>query len=555
MEHKSTSYHLIAIVLVLALNHIHTKPAFAGELSLDPSVTSTVRVINRAFADEPSQTQRALTLSPSLSTVYSSRHVTLSMLLKQTAITRNGDSGSSNDNYTDIKLSSQFQLIENLLSLELSAGQSYRARSQSQLDFSDKVSTPENLAKLQTDKTLLSFILPNSPYIGLNWQASVAHTKTDSAVDDSAVDAVDNGTNGNGNRVDGSNVSFAANIYNGRKLKKFTYNFAVQYNDTSRANFQNFKSTNLNGNAGIRLGNDISVFAQGRVDDYEPKSLGINSSRRNLDSESYGAGLRWQPRENKNIALSYNQLKQNQNTSEFVGVSTQWAFSPRTSMNFDYGKRFYGESYKFKFNYNAKSLRSSISYNEDVTTFGRLDPTTQDVGIFVCTFGSSDLEDCFQPDSLQYVLQPGEEFRSLADTSSDITNNVIFRKNGNISIGYQKRKLKASLNVRRGTTEYIESNRETTRTSAVLNLGYTLGKRANLSLVTSISEQTPRDDSNKTRTFVSTLSFSRSFKQNLNASLSLRYAKRNRSDTSPGLIDSSQELVDSSLNASLAYQF
>jgi uncharacterized protein (PEP-CTERM system associated) len=545
MKHKSTSYNLIAIILLLS--HIHINPAFSGELSLKPSVTSSLSVINRTFSDDTSQILRTLTLSPSLSTVYTGKDATLSMLLTQTSITRNGDNGSSDNNYTDIRLASQFELIDNMLRLDLSASQSYRAREQAQLGFSNRISSPENLTKIKTDKALLSFTLPTSPYIGLNWQASVAHTKTDRAVDDAAV--------GNGNRVEGSNLALAANIFNGRKQKIITYNLAVQYDDTRRLNFQNFKSTNINGDVGVRLGNGISVFAQGKVDDYEPKLSGFNISRRNLDSESHGAGFRWEPAENKRIALSYNQLKQNENTSKFMGVSTQWAFSSRTSVDLDYGKRFYGDAYKFNFNYNAKSLRASISYNEDVTTFGRLGTTVSDVGIFVCTFGSSDLEDCFQPDSLQYVLQPGEEFRSLAEISSDITENIIFRKTGNLSIGYQKRKLKASLNVRHATTEYIESDREATRISASLNLAYALGRRNDISLVTSIAEQTSRDDSNNTRTFLSTLSFSRRFEQNLNASLSLRYAKRDRSDNSLDLIDFSQELKDSSLNASLEYQF
>jgi uncharacterized protein (PEP-CTERM system associated) len=284
------------------------------------------------------------------------------------------------------------------------------------------------------------------------------------------------------------------------------------------------------------------------LDDYEPKLLNFNSSSRNLDTESYGAGFRWQPTDNKVIELTYNQLKENENTSRFIGASTQWAFSNRTSLLFDYGKRFYGDAYTFKFDYNAKALRSSISYNEDVTTFARLNTTTQDVGIFVCSFGSSDLEDCFQPDSLEYVLQPGEEFRSLAEISSDIAEDVLFRKRGNISIGYEKRKMKASLNVTHGTTEYLESDRERTRTSASLNLGYTLGRSSNVSLVTSVSQQTSRDDSNETRTFQSTLGFNRSFKKNVTGVLSLRHAKQNRDGNS-------QDFVSTSLNASLVYQF
>lgn len=539
------NYRYCAIFFVLTLNGLRTSPAFAGELTLEPSVTSSVSVFNREFEDDTSRTERALSLIPSLSTVYNSKHASLSMLLKHSAIARDGNSDSSSTNYTDIQLASQFVLIENLLSFEVSADQSYRARSQSQFDFSDRISAPDDLAKIQSDKALLSFSLPNPPYIGLNWQASLSHKKTDSGIDDGAI----------GNRVDGSNVLLAANIFNGHKLQSFSYNFSAQYNDTSRANFANFKSTNLNGSAGMGLGNDFSVIAQGRLDDYNSDSLGLISSRRNLDTSSYGAGIRWQPRDSRLLELTYNQLKQNENTTGFVGASAQWAFSSRTSMTLDYGKRFYGDAYTFAFDYNLKSLRVSMSYNEDVTTFARLDTTSQDVGIFVCSFGSSDLEDCFQPDSLEYVLQPGEEFRSLTEISSDIAEDVIFRKNGNISIGYQKRKLKALLNITRRTTEYLESDRERTRTSASLNLDYALGRRSNVGLTTTISQQTSGNESIKTRTFASTLTFNRSIQQNLVANLSLRYAKLNRSDSSLNSVNTPQDLVSTSLNASLSYRF
>ena len=105
----------------------------------------------------------------------------------------------------------------------------------------------------------------------------------------------------------------------------------------------------------------------------------------------------------------------------------------------------------------------------------------------MCQFGSTELIDCFQPDSLDYQLQAGEEFRATTEIISDISEEVILRKSGTASIGYEKRKITMSIDASYRQTEYLESDRLSINRSLRLNVNYTLSRKSNISLASSIA--------------------------------------------------------------------
>ena len=275
---------------------------------------------------------------------------------------------------------------------------------------------------------------------------------------------------------------------------------------------------------------------------------GSNGGRTNIDSTSYGAGLAWLNSENRGIQLTYNRLEEANNTTDFVGVDINWAFSPRTSINMNYGQRAYGDAYQLNFQHRLKSFRTRLSYSEDITSFARFGMVTESLGIFVCDIGSIELSECFQPESLEYVLQPGEEFRSYSDISTDITNEVILTKAANFVLGYDKRKVKISFSLGYRETEYIETNRLQTYRTAGLDTDYQLSRRTNLSLNINFMRRDFESEAAAQDTVSVKLGIDRKLSKNATINAGLRYLDR----TSENEL---RDVTDKRLTVGFNYQF
>jgi uncharacterized protein (PEP-CTERM system associated) len=228
---------------------------------------------------------------------------------------------------------------------------------------------------------------------------------------------------------------------------------------------------------------------QGSDNSYEIDLDSTNSGRTNIDSTSYGFGLALLNDDDLGIQLTYNTLEEANNRTNYLGVDINWDFSERTSLYFNYGKQAYGDAYELDIKYRLKSFSSSLSYTEEITTFARLGLVSESLGFFVCNIGSSELSDCFQPESIQYELQPGEEIMSYNGLTTDITNEVILTKAANYVLGYDRKKLKISLNLGYRETEYIETNRLQTFRTIGLDTNYQLSRKTNLGLNASLARR------------------------------------------------------------------
>ncbi|MFT6992659.1 MAG: hypothetical protein ACJASL_004659, partial [Paraglaciecola sp.] len=404
-------------------------------------------------------------------------------------------------------------LIENALSLTLSGAQNYRVVNQQQAGFSDVILGSDNLTKSRNNSAQLNFSIPNPLYVGFTLQSTYSKTQTDQS---------EAGQTG----VDGDNLGVTARLFQGKYIRPINFDISAQYNDTSRANFQNFESTRVQASVGFPIIKEVDFIVTGSLDEYDTGQTGF-TGRPNLDTTSYGAGLKWTPSNGRNLSLTYNQLEEGENKTDFLGVNLAWAFSNRTALNFDYGKRFFGDSYTLNFKHSLKSLRTSVSYSEDLTTFSRLGASSTNItGIFVCQFGSTDLIDCFQPDSLDYQLQVGEEFRATTEVVTDISEEVILRKSGTASIGYSKRKVTMSIDASYRRTEYLESDRLSINRSLRLNLNYAIGRKTNISFASSIAKNQFSEFEESDTTTTSSINFSRDLGRYLKLSIAARILDR-----------------------------
>ena len=491
--------------------------AFCQEFDIRGSLDAEALVYKTDIENNEATQTEAIVIRPSILGNYTSRSLSASIAANHSRIKRIVDTDNVNDStsqhFTNLRYTSDITLIKNSLILKFNGAQNYRAVNQQQDNFSDEILAPENLTKYRNNSAQLNFSIPNPIYFGINLQSTYSKTQTDKSQADQI-------------GVDGDNLGVSARLFQGKNIRLINFDISAQYNDTSRANFQNFESTRLRGDLGIPIIKKVDFIIVGNLEKNDSGQAEF-TNRLNLDTSSYGAGLRWAPHNERKLSLTYNQLDNNINKTNFLGVNLDWVFSSRTALKFDYANRFFGDAYTLDFRHSLKSIRTSVTYSESVTTFSRLNASSNDInGIFVCEFGSTELTDCFQPASLNYQLQVGQEFRASTEIDTDISEEVMFRKSGSATIGYDKRKVKMSVIATYQQTEYLESDRLSANRSLRFNLTYALGRRTNINFYSAISRNKFSELGEPDTIMTNSINFSRNLSRDLIMNISARLLDR-----------------------------
>jgi uncharacterized protein (PEP-CTERM system associated) len=509
--------------------------AIAGDAKITPKIDSTINIYNTKIGDGESVSNEAIVILPSVLSTYSAKLVQASFAISHTRVEQNNEIDGANKNFTDLRYNSAFSLIEKAMTLTFSGAQNYRVINSQENIVDDKLLFPGDLTKSRNNAARLNFSIPNPKYLGFTLQSSISEIKTDESLD---------GPSG----LDTQNLSMSTRLFNGNYTKNYNFDLSAQYSKSDRTEGQDFSSSTLFGRIGFAITNTFAWIITGNSENYGVDET-ILSSRSNLDTISYGTGLGWIPTGEQSILLIYNRLEESNTETDFVGVDVNWALSNRTAFNFNYGKRFFGDAYSVNFRHAARSLRTSLSYTEEMTTFGLLGNSQNDSnGLFVCEFGSTDLVDCFQPESLDYELQAGEEFRVATDIDSDISEELLLRKTGRFNIGYDRRKLKASITASYTKTEYLESDRVQKTHNLVLNLTYALGRKTDISLTSNLSKRQFDELSDEDTSNSLSLEFKRAINNKTELTSSVRLLDR-ESD------DASRDLTDKRFTLGLKYTF
>jgi uncharacterized protein (PEP-CTERM system associated) len=503
--------------------------AVCQEVNVSGGLNTTGYVYETKIGDSEATQTESFTIKPSLLGSYTSRGLSASLAVNYTKVKQNSDNDNDSDsdnnntdqNFTNLTYKSALTLIENALFLTFNGDQNYRVINQQQAGFSDEILSSDNLTKSRSNKAQLDFSIPNPVYFGFNLQGTYSKVQTGESQEDQSVQSQEGQTG-----VDADNLGVSVKIFQGKYIRPINFDISAQYSDTSRGNFQNFESTKVQGNFRFPVIKEIEFLVTGRLDENKTDQTGF-TNRPNIDTTSYGAGLTWTPSNEHNLSLTYNQLEEGENKTKFLGLNIVWAFSNRTVLNFDYSKRFFGDSYNLDFRHSLKSLRTSVSYSEDLTTFSRLGASSDNTtGIFVCEFGSTELIDCFQPGSLDYQLQAGEEFRTNTEIVTDISEEVILRKSGTASIGYDKRKIKMSIDASYRRTEYLESGRLSTNRSLRFNVNYAISSKTNISFASNIAKNQFNELQEADTTITSSIDFRRNLGRYLNMNIAARVLDR-----------------------------
>ncbi|ALS97647.1 hypothetical protein [Lacimicrobium alkaliphilum] len=507
--------------------------ANAAELTFEPTIEATATHYQTDSDSRGDLDNQALLLNPSLLTRYSSRLLNVALNVSHTEVMQNKQSSELDKGFTDYQLNSRLGLLDQRLQLQLNTAKRYRALTTGNALVADPILNAEDLVSTRTDSASAAFSSRNPAYIGVDLIASGNQTRADQ-------DAL------NQNRsFNNDSLSLRGRIYQGREFERVFWDISSQYSETTRRTQGDFKSNSVNGRVGVGIYSDLHVIVRGS--DESNRIEGSDFLTDDLSSKTYGAGLEWRESASRYIAVTYNRFERRDEEEEFVGFDLDWAFSRHTSVQASYDKSFFGDNYRFALTHNNRAWRSRMGYSEGLTTYDRLQLDTEFLGVFVCPLGNPVLENCFQPDSPDYVPGVDEEFFTLFDQNAEITDEVVQRKSAFVNLGYELRKLTLSANYSYGYLDYLETSREQRNRATRLSANYRLGPRTQLTLQTSRSQIDSIAGGSDQEVDRYSLSLNRELNPDLEVSYRLRYLD---SDSD----NEARDLEDTRISVTLTYR-
>lgn len=521
---------------------------YAGDLSYTAQVdASYINISSDTGASEPN-TSDTFQFRPSLGLIYTANRAHASLIANHRYLDRHisstSDINTNNQasNFTDYTFDAELNAIDNVLRLNARGTQTYQNTDTNNALINDEVFSSQQLAKIRRGSVGAIFTLPNPDYFNFSLAGNLSKVETDRT-------ALGN------NSIDSDNTNITAVLQQGDEVKRVSWNITAEHTDTNGTGRNDIVSKTIDGVGYIGLADEWRFVVTGREESNELKSDQVDSTR-NLDYSSAGIGLSYFQDRGRFIDLTYNvssrqEVEGGQERDKFIGLNFNWRFSSRTSVQGNYGKRFYGRSGSFRLNHRIKKLKTNISYEENLTTFSRLVAGDTFTGSFVCAVGAIDITQCFQPATANYELQPGEQFNNFDFTIPEINEEALLRKSLSIGTGYQFRHLKANLSIRNTDTEYVDSQRSEQSLNINLALSMQFGRKSTLSWTNGYSEFDRDvqgvfgdDDS----TWTTSLNYNYKVNRDLSTRVGFQYTNRN----SPVL---TQDFTSRRITLSMVYKF
>lgn len=544
--HKLLARSLVGLSL-LAVNTI----SFAQQQNSGLSVAASAEAafIHQDFISEQSDGRseaQTFRFEPTISLDYQSRRFQGRWTTTYTHLQRDVDDEGRNDNFTEYLYNARFIAIDNLLTFQANGALNYQNVQSDGYLIDDFLLNSDELSKTRSNRFSAISNIPRGRYFGANGSLSYSDTQSEERADNNNANLDNNSYSAQGGMVSGDGIDWLNWSVNG------------SYQNTERDTQDDFISRLASADLSFLVIQNLGISFTAQ---HEANQLGTDQTNFSQVREfnSAGAGLTWRQGEQRYITLTYNtsdsDIDEDDDDKNFIGVDFNWDFSARTSVSGNYGRRFFGESGQFSFTHNTKSLRTQIRYSEDVTSFSRLIADPENLGVFVCQNGNFDLLSCFQPNSLNYELQAGEQFVQFSQQNAEINDEIILRKGLNGQIGYEFGRLRVSLDARYALDEYLEIDRIQRTFSGGFNSALQIGAYTNLTATLNYAETEQRStvvDSGSSETWEASAGVTRDIGQHLSASIEFRFLDRDGTlQTGFG----GQNLTDRRISASIRYTY
>lgn len=460
---RNFAFSKLAIFTTSALGALSTH---AGNLTLQPTVSAET-----IFQQIDSDTQgdrdiNTLRIEPSLKALYESGKLRATFNGTGTHLERDTDNFSNDDDYFEYSYSADYEAIDRLLTLSASGGSSYRNANTDNYLVSDFLNNSGDLARTDTNTISARSEFTRGPWVAGTASLSYSTVKTE-----------DNEFTTNA-RLNNDTISAFTSLENGHSARSYIWKFNGDYSDTDRENaaLGSFESYNTDAFVDKMVFRNWAFRVRGQSEAHTfSTDDALFSNDREFDS--VGAGITYRQGQNRSISLTANKASSSNQENDgdvYPDVRVNWAFTDRTSLNAEFGKSFYGDAASVEFKHATRKIRTTFSYSEDVSNFSQLLSTPESLGIFVCP-GSFLSQFCYQPTSLDYQLETGEQLIQLVDDNNALEDNVILRKNGLLQVSYQSRRLRVGVYAQFADDDYLAAEtRRKTKTYGT-NFTYDLG--------------------------------------------------------------------------------
>jgi uncharacterized protein (PEP-CTERM system associated) len=519
--HYKRKFKAISLLAVAPLiMQLVSVSAAANELKWAVGVDNEI-VYQDVYSDEQQQTINSTNfiVRPQLSLNFSSKRTNAFWRATHNHVRRSLQDVDVTNNYTNYAYGGSFAAIQNLLTFTASGALNYQSAAANGFLVDNFLLNAENLSKTRSNRFGADFTLPRGDYFGHSTQ--IKYSTTESERRENSF-----------NQLDSNVLSINTSTYTGNDFERFAARVNSVFSVSDRSTRGDYTNRRVNADMSYRVISNIGVTATASHEANQVQSQNdVFSNSRQFNS--VGAGLIWRQTQNKFISLTWNKadndaVNADENNKGYIGADIKWQFTPRTQVSADYNRRFFGESGNFSFQHRIKKFRTQITYSEEVTSFSRLIAEPENLGVFICADGVTDLSACFQPSSLNYEPQANEEFVQFSVQNPVINDELILRKGLFWELGTELRRTKVSLSGRYFTNDYLESDRLSRTYSASTSVAFALGPKTNISWTTdaAITDDIFEGDRGTAEVLSTKLSIDRKISRYFNLSLAFSYLQR-----------------------------
>ncbi len=267
-----------------------------------------------------------------------------------------------NDDFNTLNVSGSFSLWADGLTLVSNASIANISRNSATNSLADLVSG--DTIESKNNSTGIQYSINNSNY-SLNTSFMYSTIKTEDNIGES------DGFTAQLNSASGNNARSVFWKINSNYSKKEQF-----FSGTTRDGEQ----YSIDATLGMITSFNLNPFVRFYDEDIKGS---IANQNQNITS-SIGPGIRWRSSSHFIIDLSYNFVKDDTVSDDYIAATIDWQPSARTSLVAGYNQRFFGESYNLDFKHKTKRLTNSVSYNESLQAFDRNSFQRNDLGAFWC---------------------------------------------------------------------------------------------------------------------------------------------------------------------------
>lgn len=471
----SVSYFAVTFVILIANFDL-----LAKELSIIPNVSSSLVIAEQTIVNDKNESRQGevLTLSPSLAFGYKSQRLELSTFLQGELISRSPDLVKTEQEQTTETLSingkAKINLIKDIASVSSTVRQYQQVLNNQNGVLSDKLLDGNSFVDAFDYSTSLRLENPVPSQVKAILDLQTSSRKTEQSSEQTS--------NNNQINSDTQGINFLFSDGFRDQIIQWNINYSLQ--DTSRGNYGDVKTESLSAETKFPLYKDVKFIVNGSQSRYQ---IGQNNSLSNsLDYKQVGIGLGWQFKAGSTFDLiSYQSQSQNQSGDEaYIGGTFKWRISSLSSMEFEQSKNAQGDISKLNFSQNNRYIKTRASVSQGISINTRQGFSDSGVESFICPIGSTSVSDCYQPPSLSYNPQVGEQLVNLNQREYDLIEEIVDQTQGVISIGYDnQRKIKANMSYSYSNQKGLENGRQNViRQSFNTDFSYNYSQKTKLSV-------------------------------------------------------------------------